>query len=129
MKWKNDNFAEKTTLFMEENGFVYEPHKDFFVKDILHNGNEYNLHIGFSFRSELNFSVPVNVNSGKLLVISEHKTSYCLEIDDDKLYYLLFKYMVRDVDKLMTLVLEIEEREYIYYYSHKEGEFVLSLAE
>jgi hypothetical protein len=37
--------------------------------------------------------------------------------------------MVRDVDKLMTLALKIEEVLCIYYYSHKEGEFALSMAE
>lgn len=134
MKLKSSEFIEKTTLFMEENGFVYKTNKDFFVKSIIHNGNEYELHIGFSFSPQLNFYVPINIHTinfytGKRLFISEHKTSYCLEIDDDELYCLLFKYMVRDVDKLMTLALKIEEVLCIYYYSHKEGEFALSMAE
>ena len=119
---------------MEENGFVYKTNKDFFVKSIIHNGNEYELHIGFSFSSQLNFYIPINIRTinfytGKRLFVSEHKTSYCLEIDDDELYCLLFKYMVRDVDKLMTLALKIEEVLCIYYYSHKEGEFALSMDE
>ncbi len=117
------------TLFMEENGFVYKPRPDFFVKDIWHDNNKYQLHIGFYHRSELHFSLSANIYSGKLLVIPEHKTSHCLEIDDEELYCLLFKYMVRDVDKLMTSAIKIKDRAYIYYYSHKEGEFAFSQSE
>ncbi len=129
MGCERNKVTSKTTLFMEENGFVYKPKPDFFVKHIWHDGNRYLLHIGFYHRSELHFSVSANIYSGKLLVISKHKTSYCLEIEDDELYCLLFKYMVRDVDKLMTSAIKIEDRAYIYYYSHKEGEFAFSQSE
>lgn len=129
MGCERNKVTSKITLFMEENGFVYKPKPDFFVKDIWHDGNKYLLHIGFYHRSKLYFSVSANIYSGKLLIISEHKTSYCLEIEDDELYCLLFKYMVRDADELMAVSLKIKDRAYIYYYSHKEGEFAFSQSE
>jgi hypothetical protein len=126
MGCERNKVTSKTTLFMEENGFVYKPKPDFFVKHIWHDGNRYLLHIGFYHRSELYFSVSANIYSGRLLVISKHKTSYCLEIEDYELYYLLFKYMVRDADKLIKIVFKVKDRAYIYYYSHKECEFAFS---